>query len=175
MGFKESIKYCFSKGYFNFDGRASRTEFWSFYFVQAILYSIGIIFAWLTPSIGIPIYVIIQVFLFIPNISVIIRRFHDVNISSAFILPFIFVAIVYGIAAVYFPELNLSSKVYMVILILYVFAIGVIKGSPNENRFGQNPLISHHINEVVNTHEFDDYEEEKVDIFKSSRVNNDKK
>lgn len=161
MGFLESIKYCFTQGFFNFDGRASRSEFWSFFFLQGVLYSIGIMAVGFKIPYGINIFVIIQVILFIPNISVIVRRFHDVNINSIFILPFIFIAIMYGIAAVYYPQFKLSSNIYFIILILYVLFIGTLKGSDGANKYGDNPLITHHKNEVVNTHEFDDYSEDE--------------
>jgi len=88
MGFVESIKTCFSK-YFVFSGRATRSEFWYFglfFFIGGffILTLDGLFFPDFFPdpiNYG-PLEVIYSLGMFIPYISVAVRRLHDVNRSG---------------------------------------------------------------------------------------------
>ena len=65
MGFGESIKTCFNK-YATFSGRASRSEFW--WFQLAFFLSFFTIIGGLI--------------LLLPNMSVTVRRLHDVGKSG---------------------------------------------------------------------------------------------
>ncbi len=64
--FGGAIKSCFGK-YATFRGRANRSEFWYWYLFTLLLYII--------PPIG----MIASLVVFIPNISVTVRRLHDVG------------------------------------------------------------------------------------------------
>lgn len=66
VGFIDAIKICFKK-YADFNGRASRAEFWWFFLFMVIL---GII-----PFVNI----IAALALFIPMLAVIWRRLHDIG------------------------------------------------------------------------------------------------
>ncbi len=93
MGFVESIETCFTK-YFVFSGRATRSEYWYF----GLFWLIGVIIAsqvdltlnpelleletaWYEQPIG-PVELIFELAIFIPFLSVAIRRLHDVNRSG---------------------------------------------------------------------------------------------
>jgi len=81
MNFFEVIKICFTKKYFDFKGRASRSEFWLYvlfyYSFTAILYIIGFKFnSDFIIGLGLLFYFIIGL---IPFISVTTRRLHDIN------------------------------------------------------------------------------------------------
>lgn len=91
MSFIEAVKTCLVEKYCTFSGRATRSEFWWFqlFTFLAMFISVGIS-ALLMESLdsegGIVIYVVTWILLLIPNLSVIVRRLHDVGKSGWFIL-----------------------------------------------------------------------------------------
>ena len=74
MNFSDSIAACFGK-YAQFDGRASRSEYWWF-FLFNLLVSV-----FLRPT-SAGLYLIFALVVFIPSFSVLVRRLHDVNRSG---------------------------------------------------------------------------------------------
>ena len=99
-----SVTTCFAR-YFDFEGRSSRAEFWywqlfrvllflSLSFLETILFS-GLNFTF-------------NLFLLIPEISVSIRRLHDINKSGLwYLLTFTIVGI---IPLIYFYSLKGDAK-----------------------------------------------------------------
>lgn len=77
VGFGEAIKLFF-KNYANFTGRASRSEFWWSVLLVAILSGI---FS-LIPVVGI----VLRILIWIPSLSITIRRMHDINKMWTWIL-----------------------------------------------------------------------------------------
>ena len=75
MDFITSIKVCYSK-YTDFEGTASRSEFWWFYLYTWIL----ALLCWI-PFVNILIIIII-IGTVIPYVAVAIRRLHDLNYSG---------------------------------------------------------------------------------------------
>ena len=88
MDFITSIKTCFTK-YVDFNGRASRSEFWYFsLFIVVISICAEIIDAslagqefWSDRELG-PVWWVFNVLIFLPEIAVGIRRLHDINKSG---------------------------------------------------------------------------------------------
>ena len=83
MSFAQSIAYCFSN-YFNFNGRASRSEFWWFELFALLLSVVGSVW---DASMGDTsgngmMYWIAVIATFFPVIAVTSRRLHDVNKSG---------------------------------------------------------------------------------------------
>lgn len=78
MTFIESIQTCFSK-YANFSGRASRSEMWWFF-----LFQITVLIA--AAIIDQTVYVVSALALFLPAMSVQIRRMHDIGKSGWYLL-----------------------------------------------------------------------------------------
>jgi len=74
MNFLKSIETCFYK-YIEFNGRASRSEFWWFYLFAIICWIIGF-------ALGPIIEAIIILGLLIPYIAVQARRLHDIGKSG---------------------------------------------------------------------------------------------
>ena len=74
MNLIKSIETCFKK-YADFNGRASRSEFWWFYLFNTIVW----VFSWIMPFLF-----FIYLALFIPFIAVAARRLHDINKSGWF-------------------------------------------------------------------------------------------
>jgi uncharacterized membrane protein YhaH (DUF805 family) len=83
MSFTEAVKSGFDH-YAKFDGRASRPAFW-WWFLFSIL--VGIAASILDAVIGIPILsIVVSLGLLLPNLSVSIRRLHDIGRSGWWIL-----------------------------------------------------------------------------------------
>ena len=96
MNFPQSVSTCFKK-YLDFKGRASRSEFWYFMLFYILASFLGgfVIGFLVSPSSEFfyVLAIIIFVGLFIPALSVTVRRFHDFGVSGwmycAFIVPFV--------------------------------------------------------------------------------------
>ncbi|WP_039018361.1 DUF805 domain-containing protein [Halocynthiibacter namhaensis] len=142
MGFKEAIRTCLFEKYITFSGRASRSEYWWFYlFLVLCLATFAIIFAVvmsMQPSntaigviftiLGLPL-----VALYIPLISVMVRRFHDRDMSGWLVL----VAMLAGAI----PYIG-------VLISIWFFVMTVMKGTEGDNRFGSDPLKLEHSEDV---------------------------
>lgn len=74
MTFQESIKHCFSN-YANFNGKATKSEFWWFFLFQILAVFIAEL---ISPAFS----SLISLFLVIPYLAVAVRRLHDVNKSG---------------------------------------------------------------------------------------------
>ena len=110
---KTSVKEVVVKNYVNFEGRASRPEYWWFvlaYFIVNVILRI-------IPKVGTVLSGILALALLIPSIGVAVRRLHDINKSGWWYL------------------LILVPIVGYIILILWF-----VKPSDNgENQYGERP------------------------------------
>ena len=110
---KKSVDTVVFKNYVNFEGRASRPEYWWFvlaYFIVNVILSI-------IPKVGTVLSGILALALLIPSIGVAVRRLHDINKSGWWYL------------------LILVPIVGYIILILWF-----VKPSDNgENQYGERP------------------------------------
>lgn len=120
MAFLDSIKSTFFK-YVDFNGRASRTEYW--YFVLAVVI-VDIITAGIDNLIGFngsgPISWIVSLALLLPGLGVAVRRLHDIDKSGWWLL------------------LGLIPLVGALILI---FAYLIKPSQQGDNRFGPQPVV----------------------------------
>tara|TARA_B100000686_G_scaffold39830_1_gene41224 strand:- start:726 stop:1163 length:438 start_codon:yes stop_codon:yes gene_type:complete len=138
MNFKNAIKTCLKDKYFNFKGRASRSEFWFFYLFLVIGYAITISTIFISIKLFIGILSIFILAMIIPSIAVTVRRLHDINKSGLFILlplPFEIMERLLeksseGLSLLF---LVISLGVYIYLLVLYC-----TDGDKKNNRFGKN-------------------------------------
>ena len=115
MTFGTSIATCFSK-YVNFQGRASRSEFWWFALFLFLVYFIAIIIdRAIDQSIVQP---IASLALFLPSLSVQVRRLHDTDKSG------------------WWSLLGIIPLIGSIILLIMC----VFEGTPSTNRFGEDPI-----------------------------------
>ncbi len=161
MNMQTAVITCFKK-FITIKGRASRSELWWFYLFMIItgkLLSFFIdipIFRFDFPPMNAPFLGILTIITFIPLICVIIRRFHDVNISAWWILFYClyiaFINIVFPLlpdATMEEPILLFSIIKFIIFIILIAIVFGspivalvilCIKGTAGDNRFGADPL-----------------------------------
>ena len=137
VGFGEAIAR-FYKGYVDFEGRASRSEYWWPFLMQAIVYTclvfalvgilisasagssddfnasglIGVLIAWL----------VFSLLNFLPSLAVSVRRFHDLDQTGWLVLVFVL--------ANFFIGVTLFAQ-------LIWFAL---KGTDGPNQYGSDPL-----------------------------------
>ena len=142
MNFPQSVSTCFKK-YLDFKGRASRSEFWYFflfYIITSFLvgWVIGSFVALLGGSVNVLLVVLSVVFiaLFIPILSVTVRRFHDFGVSGwmycAFIPPFMISG--------YIQDTQPSLAGIIKLGTLVVFCVYVSqKPNKRKNKFGSIP------------------------------------
>ena len=89
--FEQAMRTCLQLKYFQFDGRASRSEYWWFFLFSLIVLQVAAVLDAVT---GLFIfYLTAALVLMIPTLSVCVRRFHDFDRSGWWILiiliPFI--------------------------------------------------------------------------------------
>jgi uncharacterized membrane protein YhaH (DUF805 family) len=81
MGFQESIRQCLQK-YADFNGRATRSEYWWFYLFILLAYiGLGILSAYLSDAFTI-LFGVFLLGMILPSLSVSVRRLHDTNKSG---------------------------------------------------------------------------------------------
>ena len=111
MNFVESIQTCYKK-FFDFSGRASKSEYWWFQLYNAIIYVLTFVFQ---GDLVLLLSILIIVNL-IPVYAVGVRRIHDSDKSGWFVL------------------------ISLIPLIgLYIFVLLLQDGSKGKNRFGAKP------------------------------------
>ena len=133
MGFIEAVKICLSK-YAQFNGRASRPEFWYFFLFFFIYFFVaGFLLGMVSVSdevFGLATLVLL-IPVFIPSIAVAARRLHDINQSGWMQCIFIpgFVAD---------ELLGTGYVIYILTFVLYAFWFSQA-GKKGKNRFGAQP------------------------------------
>ena len=111
MNFVESIQTCYKK-FFDFSGRASKSEYWWFQLYNAIIYVLTFIFQ----GDLVLLFSILIIVNLIPVYAVGVRRIHDSDKSGWFVL------------------------ISLIPLIgLYIFVLLLQDGSKGKNRFGAKP------------------------------------
>jgi uncharacterized membrane protein YhaH (DUF805 family) len=103
--FVDAIKICFSK-YADFNGRASRPEYWWFFLFTIIVYVITLYF----PIINL----LFSLAIFLPSIAVGVRRLHDIDRSGWWLL------------------IGLVPLVGLIVMIVFLTK----RGTEGQNRFG---------------------------------------
>ena len=133
MGFIEAVKICLSK-YAQFNGRASRPEFWYFFLFFFIYFFVaGFLLGMVAVSdevFGLATLVLIMP-IFIPSIAVAARRLHDINQSGwmqCIFIPGFFADELLGTGWV----------IYILTFALYAFWFSQA-GKKGKNRFGAQP------------------------------------
>ena len=135
----EAVKICFNK-YFDFKGRASRSEYWYFILFIFLGYGVGFLLSLITTAL----FWLLGIFfigIIIPAIAVTARRLHDINKSGWFqaipippgIIETIFVMNRNEVGEMIFLVIGIGFYIYL--LVLYCPA-----GDGTRNRFGKNPL-----------------------------------
>ncbi|WP_296424014.1 DUF805 domain-containing protein [Yoonia sp.] len=143
MTFTESINTCLRQKYVTFSGRAQRSEYWWFFLATFLFYIAfamlaGLVFAVVGVSdpnasngmsagmiIMVILGLILFVALFLPGISVGVRRLHDRNMSGWWYLG----AMIAG-------QIPLVGAVVGIAFLVLM----ALKGTDGPNRFGPDPL-----------------------------------
>lgn len=115
----------FTKNYANFKGRARRKEYWGFTLFYALIFAILGAFAF--TGIGVILFLVVFVVTLPPSISLTVRRLHDINLSGWFTL---------------YMLIMLIPVIGEAIVIIISIVIGVVQGSTESNKFGENPVMS---------------------------------
>jgi uncharacterized membrane protein YhaH (DUF805 family) len=119
MTFADAVKSGLSH-YSNFKGTATRTAFWYFYLFNVLLNIVTTTFdSFITPSSGMgmasggPLYLITNIALILPNLTIAVRRFHDAGFSGKWMflyaLPTVAFFIGGGLAVSNAPKLDLAT------------------------------------------------------------------
>ena len=138
MNFSQSVSTCFQK-YLDFKGRASRSEFWYFFlfsFIASVVAG-GLIGVLTRPSDEVPIILFVVVIaLFVPLLSVTVRRFHDFGVSGWMYCAFIPPLMISG----YIQDTQPSLAGIIKLGTLVVFCVYVSqKPNKRKNKFGSFP------------------------------------
>lgn len=122
MNLTTAIAKCFKK-YVTFVGRAPRSEYWYFYlfYVLALIGSL-LMDSMINPQLGEMslLYLITALVLFLPSLSVAVRRLHDIDRSGWWLL------------------LLLLPLIGAIVMIIWVCK----GGTQGENKYGGNPLAA---------------------------------
>ena len=139
LNLPDAVKICFKK-FFDFKGRASRSEYWYFTLFIIVGYVVGFTLGFIAPVFFI-INGIFFLVIIIPWVAVAARRLHDINKSGWFQL----IPLPAGILEFIFAENRQQTLeiIFLIVgLILYIYLIILLctSGDSKQNRFGKNPL-----------------------------------
>jgi uncharacterized membrane protein YhaH (DUF805 family) len=150
MTFGQAFRTCLTK-YLVFSGRASRSEFWFFaLFVFLCKTAAAAVDSaiWHSRIGNGPFSTIVLLALFLPQISVQVRRLHDTDRSGwwllAFLVPTLLAFLAYP-ASLENPALNAVRGVAIIAAIVSFITLivwFVVPGTIGSNRFGPDPLTS---------------------------------
>lgn len=121
MDFATAVRTVILKRYADFQGRASRSEFWWFTLFAFLLNIVLQVITGLVPILGI-IAIVIMLAVLIPSIGVAVRRLHDIGKSGWWYL------------LVFIPLIG-------ALVLIYWF---VQPGQSENNQWGANPLGTGH-------------------------------
>lgn len=143
MDFQESVKTCFTK-YADFNGRASRPEFWWFYLFTIIC----------TVVLGAISNIISTLFSFaivLPTFAVTARRLHDINKSGwfqlwwmlGFFIGFIIIAVgvgaaLSGSAMPFMAMMSVSAIIFLGLMAVSIYYLSK-PGDAGDNQYGAPP------------------------------------
>ena len=116
MNFQNSIKTCFQK-FADFNGRASRSEFWYFYLFAILVYFISIFIAIQMPFFF-AVAIVLGLVLFVPALAVTARRLHDTGRSGWWQLT------------AYIPYVGLIASIILIV-------IWCTEGEKKKNKYGK--------------------------------------
>ena len=137
MNFTQSISHCFSN-YFNFNGRASRSEFWFFYLFVLIGY---IICFTLIMAVSFKLFWLMGAFMIgmiLPSLGVSVRRLHDVNKSGWFLLLPVTFNILGRLFERSIGDISLVFTIISLGISIYLLVLYCTDGEKKNNRFGKN-------------------------------------
>ena len=132
MNFAESVKTCFKK-YANFNGRASRSEFWFFVLFYYAVIILSVVFMTQTESYGFLVFIfgfaLVSLF---PYLAVTVRRLHDINQPGTWVLAAVIASFISRV-----PGLGLVSIISAGLNIL-ILVNCAREGDKKNNRFGKS-------------------------------------
>lgn len=144
------------RNYVNFSGRARRTEFWYFVLFSCLLMLVAMaldVVCFNTPY-GV-FYLLVALFLFLPQLAVSARRLHDTGRTSKWLLWNYLALLVWAVAALVLSGLSAfaggrdASAWFLIVLcggcvLFFIWEIVFLvwfclPGTPGENRYGPDP------------------------------------
>ena len=144
------------RNYVNFSGRARRTEFWYFILFSCLLLIVAMaldVVCFNTPY-GV-FYLLVALFLFLPQLAVSARRLHDTGRTSKWLLWNHLALLVWAVAALVLSGLSAfaggrdASAWFLIVLcggcvLFFIWEIVFLvwfclPGTPGENRYGPDP------------------------------------
>ena len=132
--FFQLIIDCFTKKYFQLKNRSSRKEYCAFIFFSIVCdFLIKTLFFFSYKGF-IAISLLYLVFIFIPSLTITVRRLHDLNLSGYW--SFIDIPIIYCLSLDEYKNIPLIAGS---ILILFTLSLIFIKGAPTTNKYGEPP------------------------------------
>ena len=145
MNFVQSIKTCFRK-YFDFKGRATRSEFWWFQLFTLLIFGFtSLADTWLGYELfaeNTPITTAGELLVLLPTLAVTSRRLHDIGWSGWLQAPIILIYLTYldflvpGFSEnVVFEYVFNIAGLYWVIILL----VCIKRGEAKFNKYGPNP------------------------------------
>lgn len=143
MTFKESVEICLLKKYFfNFRGRAPRSEFWWFMlFIFLVNAAASLLFSLMPVKIGASLSLALSLMIFPANLGVTVRRLHDRGMRGWWLLLPILSLVAWGMTSGN-PGGNTAGSLLSLCMCLCYLAILCMPGQPGANRYGPNPLES---------------------------------
>ncbi|MEO1551071.1 MAG: DUF805 domain-containing protein [Pseudomonadota bacterium] len=152
MGMLEAVRTGLRK-WITFSGRASRAEYWWFYLgnilmmvglagaASLVLFAMGerapLLLRWsVLCLLGLGL-----LWLYVAQISVIVRRLHDRNLSGFWLLGYLGLAMLGGLSGLFSTTIIMGLSGLTLVSSVLLLVVVAIRGTKGANRYGPDPLI----------------------------------
>ncbi|SHF88337.1 Uncharacterized membrane protein YhaH, DUF805 family [Flavobacterium fluvii] len=135
------------ENYANFNGRARRSEYWYFVLMNMIISTITMMFDKIL-GIKFGVNLLYGIAVFIPTLSVSVRRLHDIG-KSGWILLISYITIIICAVGLVLGMLTLGTSsfniwftipiIVMVAICIWMLVLFVTEGNDGKNKYGSDP------------------------------------
>ncbi len=147
------------KNYAVFKGRARRADFWYYtlFHVLALVAVLLLAPKLLGKTVGMTVYYLCVLALFVPSLAVAVRRLHDTNRSGKLL---IWIYGGYAVTSIIYTLIIMDSP-WMIAILLFPLAITALgiciyllilfctAGTRGENRYGEDPRLTDEAEELI--------------------------
>ena len=122
------------KQYATFSGRADKASYWTFIIISNIILRAFEERNTQNDLCSI-IYLLVWIIILPPQLSILVRRFHDINKSGRWLFALMIMTFAPQIICFFYPKYEMISSLTGISVLLFII-VGLIPGNPEPNRYG---------------------------------------
>lgn len=129
--------------FFQFTGRSRRSEYFWFVIINLVIIIgialISVVFGPAAYEVGLGLLGLYSILILFPSLSLMARRFHDMNLSAWFILPFLLISAFIQTQVNSGLEPGTLTRAAAIVQLLIQITLCFFAGTPGPNKYGPDP------------------------------------